>query len=196
MRRLGSGAEDEAGFTLVELLAVIAILGVITFALTEAVIIGLKTTDSTANDLSRSVAVQALQSYFTPDVQSAKLVSKDDPAPTCAPPASAPDVFLHLSWTEQLRARDVSYALEPDGSASSGQSEIVRWSCIADGPPNKRMLGHLSFDPAGPKPVVALCDGADCRGTSGPATVTLTILTNRAQDPAAAVDLTVRRRTT
>lgn len=178
---------NEAGFTLVELLAVVTILGLISFALTEAFIVGLKTTDANADNISRSVAVQALQSYFTGDAQSAKLVSTVDPAPTCS---TSPGVFLHLSWTDpQGSARDVSYSLDADPTPVAGQRELVRWSCTANGAPDKRMLGRLAFAPSGPQPVQALCDGSSCPVAPGaPDVVALRILTP------VSLDLSVQRR--
>lgn len=209
----------EGGFSLIELLAVISILGVVSFALTEAVILGFKTTDATVDDVSRSVAVQALQSYFTGDAQSADAVSTEDPAPTCSPVPEG--VFLHLAWTDQGRARDVSYALLPDGPA--GEVELIRRSWTGCGAPDTKMLGHFSFEPGGPPPVLALCDGTDCgAAAAGPETITIKIPTRRPQEATPAststtvagattttvvgttttattlppgVDLTVRRRT-
>lgn len=196
----------ESGFSLVELIVVISILGIIGVVLTEATIIGFRTTDAVANDLSRSVAVQALQSVFTGDVQSARLVSSEDPAPACA---TTPGVFLHLSWADQGLARDVSYSLEADAGTNSpavtGQGDLVRWSCTAGGSPQKKLLGRFSFDANGPAPVRARCGDVDCGTTpAAPVTVTLRILAGSSQGglggqvpgpPPPAVDLTVRRRT-
>lgn len=180
--------QGEGGFTLVELLAVVTILGLISFALTEAFIVGLRTTDANTDNLSRSVAVQALQSYFTGDAQSAKLVSTVDPAPVCAP---SPGVFLHLSWTDAGATRDVSYSLDADPTPVAGERELVRWSCTAGGAPDKHMLGRLTFDPSGPQPVQALCDDAACPAAPGtPDVIALRILTP------IALDLAVQRRAT
>ena len=76
---------SQSGFSLVELIVVITILGIISFVLTEAMILGLKTTDSTASDIGRSIDVAALRRSFTSDAQSAALVSTGDAAPPCAP---------------------------------------------------------------------------------------------------------------
>jgi type II secretory pathway pseudopilin PulG len=195
-------ARGEGGFTLTELIAVVGIISVVGFLLTEAVIVGFKTTDATANDISRSTAVQALQSFFTGDAQSAKQVSRADPGAPCAPTPGG--VFLHMSWTDRDTERDVSYSLEEDSPPIEGERELVRWSCIAGGPADKRMLGRFTSAGTG-LPVVALCDGAECPvdpTTPGPATITLKVLTNRPREaddsaaPAPGVELTVRRRTT
>lgn len=195
MRRTAASRDDgEGGFTLIELLAVIAILGVISFALTEAVILGFKTTDAVTNDVTRSAGVQALRSYFTGDAQRADQASTlAISAPPCAAPSG--DFLLYLSWTDQGTARDVSYSLDADTPPVAGQRELVRRSCTSGVTSDTRMLGHFDFDPAERLPVLAQCDPA-CSSPSQPATITLSILTNRPKDPLVAVDLTVRRRTT
>ena len=194
MRPTALRRRDEAGFTLVELLAVIGILAVIAFPLTEAFVVGLKTTDANADNMSRAVAVQALQSFFTGDAQSAKLVSTT--APTCAPTAPGAEVFLHLSWTDGASSRDVTYFLQADSPAVAGEGELVRWSGTAGGTRDERMLGRLVFDPAGPSPVVVVCEPTSCPITldrTVPSTVTT--LTLRILTPTP-VDLTVVRRAT
>jgi len=195
---------DEGGFTLIELLAVIAILGVISFGLTEAVILGFKTTDAVTTDVTRFVGVEALRSYFTDDVRRADEVF--NPGPEGDPCATSSDPFLHLSWTEAGgTVTDVAYSLEADSPAVAGQAQLVRWSCATAGGKAKRMLGLLEFDPAGPAPVEALCTYPGASAATAcqplptdlePATVTLKVLTNRPKDPPVPLELTVRRRTT
>lgn len=189
MRRTGQRGSDEGGFTLIELLAVIGILAIIAFPLTEAFIQGLKTTDANANDMANSSAVQALQSFFTGDVQSARLASRVDTAPVCASSAPAGEVFLNLTWTDQKKPRDVSYSLAADASPVAGQRELIRWSCTDGGTPDKRMLGRFTYPEGGPAPVRAECNPA-CQDTPAAFdSVTLKVLTPTE------VDLTVRRRT-
>lgn len=203
-RSVGHG-NGEGGFTLIELLAVVTILGIISFALTEALIVGFKTTDAVTTDVTRTVGIQALRSYFIGDGKRARQVSTGDtPCATASPPSV--EVLLHLYSNDQGSATEVAYSLESDGP-QVGQRQIVRTSCAAGGSRDRRLLGTLEFDPAGPEPLIARCkpvraaatepDEGPCPTAPGePATITLRALTNRPKDPPVTVDLTVRRRTT
>ena len=180
---------DEAGFTLVELLVAIAILGVISFVLTESLILGLKTTDGTIAKVSRSAGIQLLEPYFTADARSAELVSTTDPSCATDP------VILHLTWTEQGTTQAVSYSLDPVGG---GEQDLIRWSCSGAGSPVRRVLGHLTHDPAGPQPVTAACDDVLCPAAppAAPAAIALSLQTDPSASPVPATRLVVRRRTT
>jgi prepilin-type N-terminal cleavage/methylation domain-containing protein len=188
--RPGRG-QHEAGFSLVELIVVVAILGVISSVLTEALILGLRTTDGTIANVSRAAGVQILEPYFTADAHSAEVVWTD-PTPTCA---SGP-AFVHLRWTESGSVvRTVGYGLDP---AVGPDQELVRVSCVASGPPERKVLGHFTHDPAGPQPVSVACDAGPCPTVPGAAvaTVTLLIQVDPSPAPPAPISLTVRRRLT
>lgn len=179
----------QEGFTLVELVVAIAILGIIAVVLTEAVVLGFRTTDGTAANVSRSVATRTVASYLTTDVQRAETVSTTDA--DCA--TAEPGVFLHLGWVDEGTTRSVSYALDPPTGA---EHELIRWSCADGGPPARTFLGHFSHDPAAPLPVAVRCDGAPCTpAPTAPATVTLRIQTDPSASPQPPSELTVRRRT-
>lgn len=170
--------DDEGGFTITELLVAIVILGVISVVLVEAVILALKTTDATAANSSRSVAVQTLASYFTDDAQSASQVSTSDVSCAAAP------VLLHFAWTDGGLSRETSYALEPP---AGDEQTLVRWSCTGDGEPSRTILGHLSDS----GPVAVRCNGTACPATpaaSPPTRVTIAVEGDRP------LSLTVRRR--
>lgn len=190
MRAAARPSRDEAGFTLVELLASIAILGIISFALTEALILGFKTTDGTIAKVSRSAGVQLLEPVFTADVQRAERVWTG-PDPSCA----ADPAFIRLKFTEQAGAETtVAYGLDP---STGGEQQLIRWSCTGGGAPSQRILGHFTHDPAGPQPISVTCGPGPCPdapGTDPPVTVTLVIQTDPSAVPAQPANLTVRRR--
>ncbi|MGH8985697.1 MAG: PulJ/GspJ family protein [Acidimicrobiia bacterium] len=62
---------SDAGFTLVELLLAIAILGIVIVPLTGGIIVGLRTMDQTSHRYAASNDAQVLSRYLPPDVQSA-----------------------------------------------------------------------------------------------------------------------------
>lgn len=176
---------DQDGFSLVELLVSITILGVISFALTEAVILGLKLTDGTVTKVSGAAAARALVSRFPADAQSA-----DEVAPTGDCASAETGVFLHMSWIDQGVTRAVAYAFEPP---TGTEQDLVRWSC-ANGLSDRRFVGHFSRDAAGPAPVVVSCTDANdaiAPCTARPAAITLSI---RPDPQSPANTLTVRRR--
>lgn len=174
---------SEAGFTLAELLVVMVILGIIGYGLTQAVILGLKTTNGTANRVAGSSAAQALDTYFFGDVQSTDQVSTSTTSATDTACGTVAGVLLHLAWTDQNTGTDVFYAFDPP---SGGEQSLVRITCVGtSGAPDRRVLGHFSHDPA-IAPVTQYC-GADqtampCTATAtAPAAVTLVVQS----DPAA-----------
>lgn len=89
---------SDAGLTLVELLAAVAITGVIIPALTGALFIGWRTTDDTIARLSDNQNRALTPSLWTRDAQSATTVDKNGAVSTCL---SAGDTLLaRFAWTE------------------------------------------------------------------------------------------------
>ncbi len=72
---------DERGVTVVELVVVIAILGLITTALTSALYVGFRATTDNQRGLDQSGVEQVLASYLTADVQGA--CNHAHAAPSC-----------------------------------------------------------------------------------------------------------------
>ena len=90
---------SDAGLTLVELLAAVAITGVIIPALTGALIIGWRTTDDTIARLSDNRNRALTPSLWTRDAQSATTVDRNGAVSTCLLPAG--DTLLaRFAWTE------------------------------------------------------------------------------------------------
>gem|GEM_PF-3127849 len=186
---------DEGGFTLAELLLAVTILGVIGFALTEAIIVGLKTTQGTADREGTAAVTQELSSYFTADAESAELVTDSAQDGDCA---SSPDpVVVHLQWDDLGVTTTAFYALSP---APGGGQDLVRYFC-GGGPVNRRVLGHFTDDPPA-RPVTLTCgDPAAVPCPPQPASVTLRVHSGRADGlscgsaPPPSGCLTVHRRT-
>jgi prepilin-type N-terminal cleavage/methylation domain-containing protein len=65
---------SEAGFTLVELLVAVSLMGLIMTALTSAVIVGFRSTRDTHTSLDQSNAEQIITTYVTKDIQAANAV--------------------------------------------------------------------------------------------------------------------------
>ena len=85
----------EAGFTLIELLVTVSIVGIISTALTEAVMITLRTADATEHRLVESSGASLLSTYLVPDTQSAASVTTT-PGANCA----NGNAIVSLSWTD------------------------------------------------------------------------------------------------
>lgn len=78
---LGRRLRAEAGFTLIELVITVAIVGVIAVSLTGIVLVYLKTTISTSARLTESNSMQFVTAYWQRDVASLGVRSTDFPSP-------------------------------------------------------------------------------------------------------------------
>lgn len=143
-------SRGQAGMTLVELLVTIVILGVISFALTQSIILGFRTTEGTGDRVSNSNATQAISKAITGDGQSAQQIfstDSPDPAQRCFDDTGVVELIelLHLRWTDrqvvaaatptpeaptEVRPieQSVSYTLVRQ-STEGKFYDVVRWSC-------------------------------------------------------------------
>ena len=80
-------AADDGGFSLVELLLVIVVLGVITVPLANVILGALRNTDQTAGRLAESHDAQLAASYWAADVASVGTRSTVDPLDPCLQPS-------------------------------------------------------------------------------------------------------------
>lgn len=167
----------EDGFTLVELLLVIVILGIVMGALGQAVIVGLRTSDAATNRLAESHDAQIVSSYFVTDIQSSVTVTagaqdSTSPLPAGCTPAASPIVVF--SWTDpSAGAQLVSYYR----ATSGGQTQLLRQACS----PNATKLitvAHL----LGTSTFSLTCAPTACSSTGSAATRVQLVLTAQGSD--------------
>lgn len=134
---------DDQGFTLIELMATIAIIGVIAAALTGVVLSYLKTTVATESRLTESHDVQFVAAYWQRDVASIGVRGYDsgtktfplqqsvDVTPACSLPSGT--TVVTLAWSEYTSldstalpdAVTVSYVAQANGSSF----DLIRRRC-------------------------------------------------------------------
>jgi prepilin-type N-terminal cleavage/methylation domain-containing protein len=192
--RLRRGAD---GFTLVELLVAIAILGIITVPLSNVVIAYLRNTDATTARLIESHDAQISSAYWAQDVASIGARSTTSPFGfnqsvetgvaynlglyPCGP-AGTPSAIVRLAW---------------DDSSGPGAATLVRVAYVRQAAPGQTQLTELhrlrcvgstavvsdvtiahDLDPATPPTVACPTTTAECTPgppTTVPKSITLTL---------------------
>ena len=196
MRLILRDARNEDGFTLIEVVMSVAILGVITVALSGVVLQHLNVSRSTQTRLSESTDQQFVSAYWQQDVSSLGRRGFDaanpaDPVPTkqsvwldAAAPggcgSSVPgDVVVSFAWNEYVVGatdpddgwdatdQEVAYVAEPTG----GQWTLVRVRCDA-GAVDRHTVAHNLVE----KPEVT------CVPSCGPALPRTVSITLKVQD--------------
>jgi len=89
---------DDAGFTLIELIMTMLIMGIITIPLANFVLSYFENYQTTENRLSDSHDIQIATAYFSQDVANADTVATTSAAGDCGFSATSPTVLL-LKWT-------------------------------------------------------------------------------------------------
>jgi prepilin-type N-terminal cleavage/methylation domain-containing protein len=107
---------DDDGFTLIEVLVCIAILGIIMVVLCTAVMMGLRSTKDANVKFDQSNTAEFVNLHFTRDVQGAEQVSVDDVASTCGGAAE-------LKLVSPAADRIVAYAV------AGSPLQLVRREC-------------------------------------------------------------------
>ena len=182
---------DDAGFTLVELLVAMVILGIIMAPLTAAVLGYLKNADATTARMTESHAAQIATSYFAQDVQAMGVrdfstvtgpagnpyllkqsvaVGAGGGVPTCG---SAGTPVVRVAWTDQPGGPGAPVTTTVAAYATvdnAGVTTLRRYLCVGSTTTSDiRVAGNVVGTP------VVSCDTA-CTGSgsSAPRTVSLT----------------------
>ena len=157
-------SRGDEGFTLPELMITSVILGVIMAAITGALIVGFKTTDTTNQRLVESHDAQAAGVLFVNDVASAYNVSRIDSA------CGGAGTLVSFTLTDTLTGT-ASYVL----SGTNATRQLNRVFCPRSGAASTQPVAS-ALGATGPSVSCSpdnSCEGVP--GTSEPRTVTLSI---------------------
>jgi prepilin-type N-terminal cleavage/methylation domain-containing protein len=176
MARSSSGGEvipladsRDDGFTLVELLIAMVILGVIMAPLVTSFVLGLGTAVQAQQDLTNTTDVQAFSAFFTDDVASSDTVK------TGTTSCGGADTVVQLAWKDGARNRAAAYVAQVDADmqADLNRSPVYRMDRVicVDGTvtgtfPVARSLAAVPN---------ANCDGSNCPADSTPQRVAVTL---------------------
>jgi hypothetical protein len=183
----------DTGFTTIELIISLLVLGLIVGPLTASFVLGIRTAQSVGGSETDSSDAQIAASYFEDDADSADTVST---AASCG----GPNTVVQFDWIDGAVHRYAAYVYAPDASAAadlhvSTAYSLQRRYCEASSGPvvqTLRLARALSLVP------VAHCDGGSCAAAPKPNTVTLDVteLPGRSTDLAYSFTLTGTRRVT
>jgi prepilin-type N-terminal cleavage/methylation domain-containing protein len=117
-----SRLDDESGFTLVELLVAVVVLGMITVALGAGFSVGLTTMNDTSNRLSGSNDAQQLGVYLPPDVASATAATAS---------VSGADITCSGASNPVLQLTDgTAFNIVYGVRSTSGAYQLERYVCM------------------------------------------------------------------
>lgn len=114
----------DRGMTLIELVVAVAIAGVIFAALTEAMMIGLKTLDSTNKRLNGSNDTFLVASYFTSDVEGASYLATNGTRAHVTPAVALPAAASSLKLVS-------AYAVSGTNSVFAPASQATVWNACS-----------------------------------------------------------------
>lgn len=114
----------EGGFSLIEILVALGVLGVIMSGVAATMIVGLKVTQESNRRLTEAAGVSFTSAYFVPDVVSAHTVLTGSFS-QCIPASVTP--LVQFRWEDQSGTQTASYFLRTVGAESS----LVRKFCSA-----------------------------------------------------------------
>jgi prepilin-type N-terminal cleavage/methylation domain-containing protein len=149
--------DREGGFTLMELLLVIALLGLVAVPLAGAITVGERTTAATANRLESTHDAQLVSIYLPADIQSAGNAAGDVVVTPGNSDCSGMPNLLRLRWTvtETLGVQStyqVAYAVTQSGD----EWRLTRFYCPASpGAPTQVVVARNLSGASQPTPVVS-----------------------------------------
>lgn len=159
----------EDGFSLIELVMALGLLGAISTVVTAAIVIGLRTADTSNERIAGSIDRQLLAVYFTRDAQNAHVQLTD----------GCPDgetTIVKFAWTDPD---------DPDAPRS-----IDAAYCLAAGPDARRIIRRASQDGAPERRLATLpVDAPEPHVTCAPSctdarrSVTLTVSESASAQP-------------
>jgi prepilin-type N-terminal cleavage/methylation domain-containing protein len=123
------GSDSEGGFSLVELLVVLAVLPIIVTALSLAIIAMLNLQGSTTHSVADSADAQTVSAYYEQDVQSAAKITTLASATPCGPGTQ----LLGLEWNLNAQTGQYQSVVSYVEVGSSPNLSLVRQYC-ASGP--------------------------------------------------------------
>lgn len=115
-------SEHERGFTLIEVVVTVGILGVIVSSVAASIFVGLKTTQESNARLTESTGVSFASAYVVPDVASAAAVTVAD-LTGCATSGTP---VVRFDWVDSNGPQIAAYAFRLVG----GEQALVRQFCV------------------------------------------------------------------
>jgi prepilin-type N-terminal cleavage/methylation domain-containing protein len=150
----------EHGFTLVELMVAVTVLGIIIVPLATSIIVGLRTTGDAQQRILEARGSQLTAAYFPFDVASSDTIVPNDANP-CG--GTGPAVVASFDWADDRSpTNEVSYVVP------AGGTDMYRKVCQGG---TVKSTNLLASGIAG-TPTLTCTPNADCTGATG-ATITV-----------------------
>jgi prepilin-type N-terminal cleavage/methylation domain-containing protein len=130
-RRTTSRLHRDGGFTLPELLLVIAIMGIISTAIFSGISVVLRNQDSTLGRLSQQRNIQGLTTWLPADVASTPPNGLVIGGGGCG---SGGQAVLGLTWTETVDGTTTTYRVTYRTEEIDGSTRLWRHACSGGGP--------------------------------------------------------------
>lgn len=119
------------GFTLVELIIVVGLMGMIAVVLSAVIVVIIKTSPAASTRIDDARVLQGLVTWLPQDVDSTPTTGFNVAAAkvTGCNGASAGTNLLHMTWTEKLGGTTTTYVANYRHETQGGRSRLVRITC-------------------------------------------------------------------